>query len=146
MAHPAYLREKARTLRVERKLTIDELAERLALSQRDRNRVQLGNSDEALLQVATLWIRRLSSRPMRFWIQFPADQDLSALRKFWSRALGIAPDAIHVQRKSNSAQLKGREWRSAHGVLSVHVNDTYLRARLQAWMDRLRSEWLQKPG
>ena len=32
MAHPAYLREKARVLRAQRKLTIDELAERLALS------------------------------------------------------------------------------------------------------------------
>lgn len=32
MAHPAYLREKARALRAERKLTIDEIAERLALS------------------------------------------------------------------------------------------------------------------
>ena len=32
MAHAAYLREKARSMRVERQLTIDELAERLALS------------------------------------------------------------------------------------------------------------------
>src|SRR5919109_1390942 len=32
MAHPSYLREKTRKLRSERKLTIDELAERLALS------------------------------------------------------------------------------------------------------------------
>jgi excisionase family DNA binding protein len=32
MAHASYLREKARSMRVERKLTIDELAERLALS------------------------------------------------------------------------------------------------------------------
>jgi hypothetical protein len=31
MAHPAYLREKARALRVERRLSIDEIAERLAL-------------------------------------------------------------------------------------------------------------------
>src|SRR4051794_1615181 len=31
MAHPTYVREKARQLRVEKKLTIDELAERLAL-------------------------------------------------------------------------------------------------------------------
>jgi excisionase family DNA binding protein len=31
MAHPSYLREKARTLRAQRRLTIDELAERLAL-------------------------------------------------------------------------------------------------------------------
>src|SRR5437588_4356006 len=32
MAHPRYLREKARELRARRGLTIDELAERLALS------------------------------------------------------------------------------------------------------------------
>jgi excisionase family DNA binding protein len=32
MAHATYLREKARSLRIERQLTIDELAERLALS------------------------------------------------------------------------------------------------------------------
>jgi len=32
MAHPNYLREKARELRARRALTIDELAERLALS------------------------------------------------------------------------------------------------------------------
>jgi transcriptional regulator with XRE-family HTH domain len=32
MAHPSYLKEKARELRKEKKLTIDELAERLALS------------------------------------------------------------------------------------------------------------------
>lgn len=32
MAHAPYIREKARSLRVERKLTIDELSERLALS------------------------------------------------------------------------------------------------------------------
>jgi predicted DNA-binding transcriptional regulator AlpA len=32
MAHPAYLREKARSMRLKRGYTIDELAERLALS------------------------------------------------------------------------------------------------------------------
>lgn len=32
MPHPAYLRDEARSLRAERKLSIDELAERLALS------------------------------------------------------------------------------------------------------------------
>jgi transposase len=32
MSHPPYLRAKARELRTERRLTIDEIAERLALS------------------------------------------------------------------------------------------------------------------
>jgi hypothetical protein len=48
---------------------------------------------------------------------------------------------IRLQRKSNSNQLTGRIWRSRHGVFMVRMQDTLLRARLQAWMDRLRSEW-----
>jgi excisionase family DNA binding protein len=219
MAHPAYLREKARSLRIERKLTIDELAERLALSRstiyywvrdlpipgsgpgggwpesahraagraikrkyrllreaayeegvdsfdelaadqsfrdfvcmyiaegykRNRNVASIGNSDEAVLVLATRWIGRLTDKPVSFWIQHHADQDVDELREFWSKALNIDPEAIRLQRKSNSGQLKGRMWRSRRGVLSVRVSDTYLRARLQAWMDRLTSEWVQKP-
>jgi hypothetical protein len=48
---------------------------------------------------------------------------------------------IKLLRKSNSNQLRGRQWRSRHGVLTVRAFDTLVRARLQAWMDRLRAEW-----
>ena len=34
-----------------------------------------------------------------------------------------------------------RSWRSRYGVLTVTVGDTYLRARLQAWIDCLREIW-----
>jgi hypothetical protein len=56
--------------------------------------------------------------------------------------LGIDGGLICLQRKSNSGQLARRRWRSVHGVLSVGVGDTLLRARLQAWMDRTRKQWL----
>lgn len=215
MTHAPYLREKARTMRIERQFTIDELAERLALSRstiyywvrdlpipgsgsgtgwpeaasrrgnlamqrkyrllreeayregvakydglvvdptfrdfvclyiaegykRRRNAVAICNSDPAVMTVATGWIRRLSDKAPQFSIQYHADQDLRELREFWGATLGIDPDSIRMQRKSNSNQLTGRTWRSRHGVLTVGVGDTLLRARLQAWMDRLRSEW-----
>jgi hypothetical protein len=215
MAHATYLHEKARSMRVERKYTIDELAERLALSRstiyywvrdlpipgsgsggvwpeaarrkgnramqrkyrllreeayreglreydalavdptfrdfvclyiaegykRDRNRVSLANSDAAVMQITNRWIRRLTDKAPRFSIQYHADQDLCELREFWGGTLGIDPSSIRLQRKSNSNQLNGRSWRSRHGVLSVWVGDTLFRARLQAWMDRIRSEW-----
>ena len=189
MAHPAYLRKKARRLRRERKLTIDELAERLALSRstiyywvrdlpipgsgsgggwpasahrraaqatkrkhrllreaayreglemfdqlvchpgfrdfvclyiaegdkRNRDRVAICNSDHVVIRLATNWMRRLTGRPLGFSIQFHADQDLEELRAFWGRLLEIRPDAIRFQRKSNSGQLGGRNWRSRHG-------------------------------
>jgi hypothetical protein len=110
-------------------------------SKRDRNKVAIGNSDAAVLQLAVGWMRRLSAKAPSFWIQYHADQNLEELREYWSQALDIEPNAIHLQRKSNSGQLTGRLWRSRYGVLSIRVHDTYFRSRLQAWMDRLRSEW-----
>ena len=213
VSHPAYLREKARSLRVEKGLTIDELAERLALprttifywvrdlpithrtarqsaaqqrrasdnsaryrergeaayaegvasfpelssdrafrdliclyiaegSKRNPNRLAIGNSDPAVMVVAVEWLRRLTDRPLIFTIQQHADQDLDELRRFWGPVLDIDGGEIRFQRKSNSGQLAGRNWRSAHGVITVTVNDTLLRARLQAWIDLMRESWL----
>lgn len=48
---------------------------------------------------------------------------------------------IKLQRKSNSKQLAGRSWRSRHGVLTMRIDDTLLRARMQAWMDRIHEDW-----
>jgi hypothetical protein len=215
MAHAPYLREKARSLRLERKLTIDELADRLALSRstiyywvrdlpipgsgsgggwpgvaqrkgsramqrkyrllreaayeqgrseyeqlaldptfrdfvclyiaegykRDRNVASLANSDPAVVKLATSWMRRLSDKPPTFYVQYHADQDLGELRQFWGEALATDAASIRLQRKSNSNQLTGRMWRSRHGVITVRVCETALRARLGAWMDLLRSDW-----
>jgi hypothetical protein len=113
---------------------------------RNRNRVVICNSDDAVLRVAVWWIYRLTDKSPFFSIQYHADQDLTELCAFWSEALGVGRDAIRIQRKSNSGQLKGRHWRSRNGVLTVGVQDTLLRARLQAWMDRLKSEWTGKWG
>jgi hypothetical protein len=209
MAYPAYLRERARQLRTEKRLSIDEIAERLALPKttiyywvvdiplgrprresgwqgnlamqakyqrlrdeayargvaeyddlvllptfrdfvvlyiaegykRNRNRVAIGNSDERVVAMATGWLRRFSTKTLTFELQYHADQDVSQLRSFWGNVLGVDGSVIRLQRKSNSGQLAGRTWRSAHGVLSVVVGDTLLRARLQGWIDRVRGDW-----
>lgn len=216
MTHAKHLREKARSMRAERQLTIDELAERLALPRttiyhwvrdlpipgsgsggvwpesarrkgnramqrkyrllreeayqeglrsfdelaadptfrdfvclyvaegykRSRNTTSICNSDPAVVQLATRWMSRLTEKPLIFAVQYHADQDLGELRAFWGQTLGIDPHAIRVQRKSNSNQLKGRSWRSRHGVLTVYVHETLFRAELEAWIDRLRATWL----
>lgn len=211
MAYPAYIREKARQLRIEKKLTIDELAERLALSRttvyywvrdvplgttesqtlaarragevsreihrrrrqaayergqrefaelleepsfrdfvcmyigegfkRNRNVVSICNSDPAVIRLGAHWIRRLATNPVTYSFQHHADQDPKSVCAFWGQLLGIDPSLIKFQRKSNSGQLSGRCWRSKHGVLQVRAADTYLRARLGAWMDAIREEW-----
>lgn len=211
MAHPAYIREKARELRVAKRLTLDELADRLALPRttiyhwvrdipigrterrsraayrggqasrrihrhrreaayaqgqreypellheatfrdfvcmyigegykRNRNVVAIGNSDPAVVRLGAYWIRRLSSNAVAFEFQHHHDQEPQEVCAYWGALLKVDPSAIRFQRKSNSAGLSGRSWRSEHGVLTVRTADTYFRARLQAWMDGVRSEW-----
>lgn len=211
MAYPEYVKEKARELRAERRLTIDELAERLAVprstvygwvrdmpigttdrrrlasrragevtrrihrrrreaayaqgraeyqeriaeptfrdficmyigegSKRSRNTVAICNSDPAVVRLGAVWIRRLASNPVVYSFQHHADQDPDELRRFWAEVVEVPSSAIKFQRKSNSGRLAGRAWRSRYGVLQVRAPDTYLRARLQAWMDCIRAEW-----
>ena len=212
MAHDAHLRRKARELRIGKRLTIDEIAERLAVSRttvyywvrdlpplprgsnagqrlgnlamqakyralreaayargrdefdllaqdatfrdfvcmyigegskRNRNRVALANSDPSVIALAARWIRAFGTNRLGASVQYHADQDLEALRTFWSPIVGLPPEAIRMQRKSNSAQLTKRTWRSRHGVLTVTTDDTQLRARLQGWIDRLQESWVQ---
>ena len=212
VTHPAYIREKARQMRLEKDLTIDEISERLAISRqtifywvrdlpmrrprrttagqrmrntgndlrykqlrdaayeqgwaefdvliehrtfrdfvcmyigegskRSRNDVTICNSDPNVVLLGAHWLRRLSRRPVTYSVQYHADQDLGELQEFWASLLQVGPHEIRFQRKSNSNHLTGRTWRSVHGVLAVRTSDTYLRARLQAWMDRVAEEWL----
>jgi hypothetical protein len=108
---------------------------------RNRNRVSIANSDDAVIAMSARWLRLLSSKRLIYYIQYHADQDVVELRAFWGQRLGVEPDAIILQRKSNSGQLAGRNWRSRHGVLTITVNDTLLRAQMQAWMHELRKSW-----
>jgi hypothetical protein len=109
---------------------------------RSRHRVSIANSDPAVVQLATRWMRVFSASPLTFSVQYHADQKLAEIQAFWSTLLGVAPDDIRLQRKSNSGQLVGRSWRSEHGVLTVTADDTYFREALQAWTDCLRDTWL----
>jgi hypothetical protein len=215
MAYPAYVREKARELRLERRLSIVEIAERLALPKttifywvrdlplqrprkanpgqrrgnrsmgrkyrdlreaafvqgrdefeelaadptfrdfvclyiaegykRQRNTVELCNSDPTVVALATRWIRHFSRNPVRFFLQYHADQSVDELTRFWGETVGVEPAEIGLQPKSNSGQLRARTWRSQNGVLRVRACDTLFRARLQAWMDCLQETWLHSP-
>jgi len=110
-------------------------------SKRSRNALAIGNSDAQVMRLGERWLHRISPKPHHYSIQYHADQDLDEICDFWASRLAIDPGCIRLQRKSNSNQLQGRRWRSVNGVLTIRVNDTYARARMQAWMDLVRSEW-----
>src|SRR4029079_13027141 len=72
---------------------------------RHRNYVSVCNSDPAVVVLCHAWMRRLSTGTLDYGVQYHADQDLDELRQFWSAQLGIRPEQVRMQRKSNSNQL-----------------------------------------
>jgi hypothetical protein len=108
---------------------------------RDRNLVSVANSDTQIVKLVNYWITKLTNNTMNYSLQCHADHDEDELKAYWSHQLNISVDEVRVIRKSNSGQLSGRQWRSKYGVLTVRVGDTYLRSKLQAWMDYLQKSW-----
>ncbi len=211
MAYPSYLRARAGELRTTKHLSLDEIAERLALPKttvyywikdlplgrarrasegqrrgnyamqnkwrlkreaayaegaveydellklptfrdfvalyiaegykRSRNAVSLCNSDPVIVLLTAQWMRRLSPKSLHVQVQHHADQVPAELQAFWSQLLRVSPAEVRCFRKSNSGQMRTRIWRCAHGVATVAVYDTLLRARLQAWIDRIHEDW-----
>jgi hypothetical protein len=179
MTHPVFQREKARALRRDRHLSIDQIATRLALprstvfycvrdlrlgrarraseGQRKGTRAmsrryrllreqayEEGRASFDLLAVEPTF-RDFVCNKVSYLLQYHADQRLDELVAFWAARLDIGVDEVKLLRKSNSNRLSGRTWRSQYGVLTVRVGDTMLRARLQAWMDRVREDWIDSP-
>ena len=217
MTHPPYLREKARQLRIENKMSLDEIAACLALgkttvwywikdlpdpeirgrdsegrqrgrivaaranreraaskrrsayerglaefdalaaqptfrdfvcmyigegSKRSRNTVAICNSDPKVVLLGDSWIRRFAVNPVTYSGLYHADHDPEDLRRFWSDQLNADPELFTFYPKGNSAQLRGRNHRTPWGVLTVRVNDTQLRMRIQAWIERVQEAWI----
>jgi hypothetical protein len=219
MTHSRYLRDMARLLRMERQLTVDQLAKRLALPRstiyywvrdlplrparpgpavspqapagpraegrdaglaimarerehayeeglrsyddliaqptfrdfvctyvtegykRDRSRVALAGGDPAVVRLAHRWIWRLTDESPTLVLHHDDAHSMRELQRFWSETIGEDARAIRM-RRGDAARLVHR-WspRPLHGVLAVSVEDALLRARLQAWMRRIRESW-----
>lgn len=105
------------------------------------NTVSFVNSDPAMIVLANEIMTAMTTNKMDYAIQYHVDLDVDGLRTYWAEMLDIDPAKIKLQRKSNSGKMNGRNWRSEYGVLTVRVGDTYLRQRLQAWMDTVKSQW-----
>jgi len=108
---------------------------------RGRNKLSFVNSDPVMVRLANRWITHLTSHKISYRLQCHIDHDENALKQFWAAVLSIQAEKITTMRKSNSGKLAHRQFRSVHGLLTIEVGDTQLRARLEAWMDYIKNEW-----
>jgi hypothetical protein len=108
---------------------------------RDRSKVALASADPAVMRLAHRWIWRLTDRSPAMSVHCSADQSFSELRRFWSDTVGEQTAAIRARSAGDGHQLHRWSPPPVHGVLTVTVDDSELRARLQAWMYRTRESW-----
>jgi len=111
---------------------------------RDRTRVALANADPAVMRLVNRWIWRLTDKSPSLSVRFHPDQGVGELRRFWSETVGVETDAIRARRAAEGElSRRSHQWAPPplHGVLTITVEDTLLRARLQAWMRRMRESW-----
>jgi hypothetical protein len=92
-----------------------------------------------MIRLANRWIRQFARNKIDYQIQYHVDHDIEALKEYWAGIVEINPAIIRGLRKSTSGQLARRQFRSQYGLLSIHAGDTYLRARLQAWMNTVKA-------
>lgn len=108
---------------------------------RDRKRVAIASGDPAVMRLANRWIWRLTDRSPSLSISCKPDQSIGELRRFWGETIGVTGGEIRARGAREAEPL--HRWGPApvHGVLTIAVEDRLLRARLQAWMCRLREGW-----
>jgi DNA-binding IclR family transcriptional regulator len=153
------MREEARELRRTRQLTIDEIAERLAVS---RTTVFFWVGDmprpERCVENAKPPLYRLGNDAMRAKYrqlrEMAYREGMDSFDRLQERTGFLEFVTLFIaegyKRSRNVVSIANSDPAivlfSADGVLTVATNDTYFRARLQAWVDCLRQRWLDSPA
>jgi excisionase family DNA binding protein len=110
-------------------------------NKRDRACVSLTDGDPAVMRLVSRWILRLTERAPVLSVRCLPDQSVSESRRFWAGVVGTRPEAIDARRRPSSSAIGRQSAATVHGLLTVTVEDKQLRARLQAWMCRMREGW-----
>ena len=115
---------------------------------KSRNDVAIANSDPDIMTMAHYFMKLYANpeNTMEYRIQIHIDQDEDEIKQFWGDLMDICPDEVKTMRKSNSGKLSGRNWRSQYGVLTIRIGDTTFRSKLEAWIDYLKKQWLDRFG
>jgi transcriptional regulator with XRE-family HTH domain len=115
-------------------------------TKKTRNSVAIANSSAEVMLLAHFWIQKFrnTERGIDYSVQIHVDQDEEEVKAYWANLMGITPEMVVIIRKSNSGQLNGRKFRSEWGVFTIRANDTYFMAKIYAWLDYLKKQWLDR--
>ena len=103
--------------------------------------IGVSNSNPTVIALAQEWMKKHTPKALDYVLQIHDDIKPETAIRHWTKRLGINKNRIKVIIKSNSGRLSGRVWRCLHGVMHIRYNDTYMKCRLDAWMDHIQAKW-----
>lgn len=101
----------------------------------------ISNSNSSILKLSKYIAEQFTTKQIDVTVQYYEDHNTDKLRQYWAEQLNVLPESIRMLPKSNAGKLSGRKWNSPYGVTNIRWHDTYLRCKIQAWMDKLQEEW-----
>lgn len=106
---------------------------------RSKNSVAVTNTDPVIISLCERYLRRYSNKKLavRLWCE---ESEFPELSRFWSEHLGIPLGEVRFQEKKQVSKRRAK-----YGIVSVCVNDTAFRNRLQGWIDKVKSNWVVRP-
>lgn len=106
-----------------------------------QNTVAVCNSNAMMMVMCNNIIKKFASNKITYSVQYHVDQNTDTLANYWSKVLGIKHNEIRFVKKTNSGQMKGRNWRCINGVMTISVGDTYLKSKIDALSDHIMKQW-----
>jgi len=102
------------------------------------------NSDPLFMTFNKKWfdILNFHKKKLEYTVQIHKDQNEEEIYTFWKNSLAIEEN-IRIIQKSNSGNLKKRNWNCLHGVLSIRISDAYLKTMLDVWIDSYKKEFVE---
>lgn len=106
---------------------------------KDRNSIGITNSDPDIIKLFYDVVKPLTHKTPRFGVQIHLDNDIESVKTYWANLLSIDKKSINVYVRKIS--MTNRNGRLPNGIFQITYGDTYLRSRLQSWMDIMKKEW-----
>lgn len=108
---------------------------------RGRNAVTICNTDPRVIKFTLSWFQRLVKDPsrIRFRLLYYPDHNEKEIAQWWTDYLSINVEEITCALKSTDRSPEYR--RAVHSIFRLHISDTLLRSRLQAWIDLTHAGW-----
>ena len=109
---------------------------------RNRNMVQITNSDPSVIRLCYPFVKNHTNRKLSYFVHIHHDDNEKSVVKFWSELLEIDPSDIRVYLREK--KLTTRKGKLPYGIFTFRVGDTYLRCRIEAWINCLKKEWSER--